>query len=387
MQFAGERREVTLATNDRQAASRSAAKFYAVLRAKGWKHALDEVLPEAKPKPQLAGPTVGDWIVAAGKVFQGNPRTFTGYATSFRRIVADLEGIKDPDGQRFDYRAGGREQWLESVGRVGLASVTPDRVDLWRKRFVSSHGTTPLKVQRARRNANSFIRQARALFSRGILKRIGMEPPHPLPFAGVDLEPEGSTRYVGTFDACELMTAAREQLKSNDQEAWKAFLLLLCAGLRRGELDALCWSQIDATSASPSVRVMTNDFFSPKTQTSERMVPLAASIAAELEGFRPGASGVFVIESRHAPPPREARDRRYRCRDVFDRLVAWLRTNRIVADKPLHELRKEFGSIITAQADLFTASRMLGHSTMDVTQRFYAEQRVRVVVDPMAKSM
>ena len=34
----------------------------------------------------------------------------------------------------------------------------------------------------------------------------------------------------------------------------------------------------------------------------------------------------------------------------FARLVAWLRGQGVEADKPLHELRKEFGSIIAAQA-------------------------------------
>lgn len=381
MQLAGDRREVGLGTNDQEEASRIAARLFSALRSKGWDAALAEVVPDCRPQAKIERPTVGDWITRASEVFTGSPRTFAGYASSFRRIVVDLEGIRDASGRRFDWRAGGRGEWLAKVDATFLDAVKPAAVESWMARFVKSAAGNPLAMQRARRNANSFVRQARALFGRGIVRKIGLPAPSPMPFEGVALEPEGSTRYVATFDAKALMQAAQHELRDQDPEAWKAFLLLLCAGLRRGELDTLTWQQIDPKAHTVNVR--TTDFFAPKTRTSERTVPLAPSIADEIEAIRLKSGGVFVIASRHQPTP-HTKDRRYRCREVFARLVEWLRAHRVTADKPLHELRKEFGSIIAAQADLFTASRMLGHSNLDVTQRFYAEQRQRVTVDPMA---
>ncbi len=381
MQLAGDRREVPLGTNEKAEAARKAARFFVTLRAKGWDAAFAEVAPDARPAARIERPTVGDWITAAEPVSQASRRTFAGYASSLRKIVADVAGLEDDDAARFDWRGGGREAWLAKVDGVRLDTLTPGKVEGWVASLVRAASGNPLAMQRARRNANSFVRQARALFSRPILKRIGLTAPAPLPFEGVELEPEGSTRYVATFDARRLMQDAHSELRASDPESWKAFLLLLRAGLRRGEADCLTWGQVDAKTGTVNIR--TTDFFAPKSRTSERAIPLSPSITAELERFRSSARGLFVLESPHRPTP-ETRDRRYRAREIFARLVEWLRGKGVTADKPLHELRKEFGSIIAAQADLFTASRLLGHSNLDVTQRYYAEQRQRVTVDPMA---
>jgi integrase len=122
------------------------------------------------------------------------------------------------------------------------------------------------------------------------------------------------------------------------------------------------------------------DHFKPKTHTSEREIPLSPGVLRELETYRPPHGGGFVIASPYDPPPPTGR-REYRCRDVFERLVAWLRSKGVTADKPLHEARKEFGSLVTKQAGLFAASRLLGHSGVAITERHYAEWRERVTVD------
>lgn len=139
--------------------------------------------------------------------------------------------------------------------------------------------------------------------------------------------------------------------------------------------------QVDARSECIDVAV--DDFMATKSNHSERTIPLASSIMAEVARLRPAATGLFVIESPYPPPPFGIRDRRCRCRDVFGRLISWLRVNGVNGNKPLHELRKEFGSIVARKSDLFTASRMLGHANLDVTQHFYTESRNRVVVDPL----
>jgi len=46
----------------------------------------------------------------------------------------------------------------------------------------------------------------------------------------------------------------------------------------------------------------------------------------------------------------------------------------------LHTLRKEFGSIICAAADIHTASRQLRHSNLSTTAAYYADNRRRVTV-------
>jgi integrase len=51
------------------------------------------------------------------------------------------------------------------------------------------------------------------------------------------------------------------------------------------------------------------------------------------------------------------------------------------AHKPLHTLRKEFGSIINEAADLYTASKALRHSSLSVTAGVYVDSRKRVAPD------
>jgi hypothetical protein len=64
-----------------------------------------------------------------------------------------------------------------------LAKVTPDAVTDWKRKVISESGTNPVEQTRARRNVNSFIRNARALFSRKVLKILkekGVQLPRPL---------------------------------------------------------------------------------------------------------------------------------------------------------------------------------------------------------------
>lgn len=330
-----------------------------------------------RPKVSPSAITLGDWLCAASEASDASSRTVLGYGHALRRIVADVARVPCPD-SRYDGRGGGAVAWRAQVDAVRLAVLTPHAVQRWQRHFCAPHANNPLALQRARRNANSFVRNARALFGKDVLARIGLEAPKPLPFEGVTLLPEGSHRYAARVDFMRLAEVAREELRVAEPEVWKALLLALCCGLRRGEIDLLTWPQVDAANAV--VRIETTNFFKPKTHTSEREIPLSPGVLRELEAFRPSHGEGFVIVSPHEPPPPTGR-REYRARDVFARLVAWLRAKGVSSDKPLHEARKEFGSLVTRQAGLFAASRLLGHSGVAITERHYAEWRERVTVD------
>jgi hypothetical protein len=47
------------------------------------------------------------------------------------------------------------------------------------------------------------------------------------------------------------------------------------------------------------------------------------------------------------------------------------------ARKPLHALRKEYGSLINAKYDLVTAKELLRHSSVAITAAHYVENRKR----------
>ena len=95
-----------------------------------------------------------------------------------------MANLSDQSGQVsascFDETAGAACEALAREGRCALVGVELDR--------------------RAGEDSARFaIRSARALFSRRIVRRLAeanVTLPEPLPFAGVELERQGSTRYI-----------------------------------------------------------------------------------------------------------------------------------------------------------------------------------------------
>jgi hypothetical protein len=76
------------------------------------------------------------------------------------------------------------------------------------------------------------------------------------------------------------------------------------------------------------------------------------------------------------------RKRGYR---VLKRLSAWLRTQGIMANHPIHYLRIIFGSVVATRHGLFAAREYLGHSSVVVTEKHYAALLEKPVVDLMAE--
>jgi integrase len=198
----------------------------------------------------------------------------------------------------------------------------------------------------------------------------------PNPFAGLKVEGARPSRYVSQIDAGDLLRKGREELAATDGEAYKALLLALGAGLRKSEIDNLQWQQID--DGKSVIRIMTTASHATKTADSEGAVFVDAGLIAELLRYRDSESAsLYVLASNRAPNP-EAVRADYRAEATFDRLTAWLRAKGIATPKPLHDLRREFGSIIAATSDIYTASRQLRHSNIATTAAYYLDNRRRV---------
>ena len=127
------------------------------------------------------------------------PKTFAGYARAFRKIVADLVGITDQEGRKFDYQTGGREQWLAQIDSVRLVTLTPERISAWRTAFVARRRDDKAAEHSARISAASFLREARALFSEEVAKHLDLSAPKGrLPFGGIKTGKRLSMRYRST---------------------------------------------------------------------------------------------------------------------------------------------------------------------------------------------
>lgn len=258
------------------------------------------------------------------------------------------------------------------MDQIRLDRVSPERIQAVLTARVAAARGNPVTEQRARVSAASTLRQARSLFSPRL--RLPFEN-LPNPFEGVRVKAAGTRPYASTINAEMLLVRAKAELAGTDPEACKAFLLALGAGLRKAEIDALQWQQIDAHKGV--IRVTTTDAFSPKTAASEGEVFVDPGLIAELDPFRQAAKGLFVLEGRNQPP-RRLSYQNYRAEHTFVRLCAWLRRQGLLGPKPLHQLRKEFGSLIAASGDIHVASRQLRHSSIAITAAFHADHRRRV---------
>ena len=91
--------------------------------------------------------------------------------------------------------------------------------------------------------------------------------------------------------------------------------------------------------------------------------------------------GTFiVIEGGDGVAGPRAWGRNYRVQNVFDRVTAWLRKHGVTAKKPLHELRKELGALITAEHGIYAASRVLRHADLSTTAAHYTDLKTRPTI-------
>jgi integrase len=218
------------------------------------------------------------------------------------------------------------------------------------------------------------------LFAPKVVKFLGsLKLPNPLPFTGVERFPRESQHYISRIDAGALLRKARQQLADKDPDSFLVVMLALAAGLRRGELDQLLWSNVDLDRG----RIIIEDTEQGrvKSEESRGAVDIDQHTVELLRGFYARAASKFVIEG--GPEARGSRRswNRYRCEVVFGHVNWWLRRHGVKDAKPLHTLRKESGALVVSAHGIYEASRHLRHRDIATTAAHYADKKGRTVVD------
>jgi Phage integrase family len=384
IQYGGRREFLPLNTTNQDAAARKAASLYTAIVAKGWDAALTDTYKDGEGAAKLEV-SFGDYLTAVDATRRLRARTFLNYRNCLRTIVAECFGIRPKKGEnKFDYRAGGNQAWTKRIDEIRLERLTPDRVNRWKRERVASAGHAPAAIASARRTVNSYLRCARSLFSVSLIRELkGLKLPETLAFDGVELEETGSQKYVSKINAQALIAAAKNELKTADPEAYKAFLLGLFAGMRKAEIDSAEWRMVDF--AANILHLEETEWLHLKTRDATAQITVDPEVIAELRALlpaptdKPGRWSQFILQSARAPQPDSLRPY-YRCEETFDRLNAWLRGKGIRANKPLHELRKEVGAIIATEHGIFAASKFLRHADITTTARHYADHKARINV-------
>jgi integrase len=364
IQHANRRAIIGLGTANRAQAAFEARQLYLSLKANGWDETMRRRRGDAAEKKSDV--TIGEYIDAVRENSILRPATIASYAAALRAIAGAITGRK------------GRRQ----RDAIKLRSITDDKVKAWRAAYVKRQGVNPLAEKSARISASSLIVRAKALFHADTVSRVrdAVELPEPLPFAGVKGESVAMPRYRSTFDIIALVESAKQELATAEPELFKIFLLGAMAGLRRHEIDLLQWRAFLFDEGV--IRVETTEHFRPKSTASEGDIHVDAELLDIFRGYRARAKSDsdFVIESSGDVAAVAGSYDRYRCSREFVALCKWLRSHGVESKKPLHTLRKEFGSQIHARYGLLAASEALRHGGVSVTARHYIENRQRSVL-------
>ena len=424
----GKQRWVNLETSNRDAAAKKARDYWLKLRTLGW----DAVKPR---REKVVDPSIGQFLAAVRAEADLESATFQIYAKKFRRLVSGVVGIEGGPAKH-DYRGGGAKEWLARVESVKLSRLSSEAVQRWKTRYLATAGTNPINDRRAKRTIASVLRSSKALFAPGIMSRLHMDLPDPLPLANVDPPSVRVSQYVSRINPALLYQQAQRELAAptdgilriaakealqqsaekrlhrersrpraerskkrtwtpseEAQSNWlargvererrmraqmfRAFCCALFAGLRRDEIDTLTWTQVD--TANHLIRVETNEFTRAKSEGSEAGVDIDPTFSELLRSWMKASQSKFVIEVNVDPRPSVSTYHHYRADCVFKRLNAWLRAHGVEERNAVHALRKEFGTQINRTHGLFAASAALRHSSIQLTRAVYVAKKDRAV--------
>jgi hypothetical protein len=375
MQAGGVRKKVTLEATVKEDAGREALAKYLKILSEGWPSTAPagQVVVAAKSESVT---TIGGWIAITTPLLTARESTVAKYAESLRTIVAGILGLA-----RFR-KAEARMQ----VDGFPLSNLTTKTIQNWVDvRMAAAKEAGPTAASRASNTIRAILRNARGLFSETV--RQAVQAKHPIqvedPFYKIRMPKRSVARYTSRFDAKLLLTKAAEDLRTpplkgiddplrtSRFEQWKILYLALVAGLRYNEIDKL--RKHDVCGKTGRISIRAHEHFQPKAAASEGEVLVSESASQVLvEMLNHTAGEWFLLEAR------SRRNRSYRGALNHDLVIAWLRAyteNGIQpfkdVPKPLHELRKEAGTLVNQKHGLNEAKNFLRHGDIATTAMYY----------------
>lgn len=189
--------------------------------------------------------------------------------------VTHLEGLDRKSSTIDDYRMILRARLVPFFGDRSLARITPELIE----QYVAAK-------RRAGRATNTIVKDLNLLhgvFKYGVRRKWVLSNP----VEAVDRPKSGGAskdiRYLTNEEVDALRRAAPNDLLGPTDRV--LYLAAAELGLRRGELVALRWRDVDWTAGVVRVRqsYTRGQFGTPKSRRSSRAVPMADRVAAELE--------------------------------------------------------------------------------------------------------
>ena len=281
-----------------------------------------------------------------------------------------LEGIYLPDAEKrlepdtvYSYRSAARAV-LPVIGGVLLDALRPSHIDS----LMSSIGSPGARLK-AYKLVRQSLRRAKRMRLVSDVATDAVDPPK---------VPEYHAETIDAHQAARLLAAFR------GHEIEPAVLLALGCGLRRSEICALDWDDVDLAANEVHVTkklvVVEGEqrVGPPKTSNSWRVVSLPESFAVRLREIRPDGPQLPLLSVSGARMNPDTVTGKYgeRCDEAGCHWVS------------LKNLRHSHATIMLASGvNVVDVSRRLGHSSVSITDRFYlrpkraADQRAAIVFD------
>ena len=313
-----------------------AARARATLTKRGAQEVLDTVLADARRGQLVAGARSGVPFFEA--------------ADEWLRHAEHERGVKPST--LVDYRSVVRSRLLPAFGGAPLEAIKPAAIDRWRRRLLADRRLSPRTVNKSLTILHGIMERAR---------RVWKLPANPV--AEVERARE---RYTGDFDFYSPEEVRALVCAAASERDGAMYLTAAFAGLRRGELVALRWRDVDFGGEAIRVRgsYSHGQVVTPKSGLV-RTVPMVPDVAHALarlaarEWFTRDVDLVFpnaVGEHIDASALR----RRY----VRAQEDAGLRRLRF------HDLRHTFGSLAINRASIVQVKAWMGHADIDTTMRY-----------------
>ncbi len=217
--------------------------------------------------------------------------------------------------------------------------------------------------------ANGILRSVKSMFKEDCMdyyKEVGCPTINPFdkdrPTKAPEIKP---FQGYPIKDIKILLTKAQKNLKANEPTAYALFLLALCGGLRQQEALWCKWENL--TGNGILVESKEGEFETKSGKT--RIVYLPDGVVKELKELRASEHPLIIAPNTVRIGTRKPQTRKL---VAVDKLIEWLRSNGLNVMKPIHELRKIYGALMSTQHGLFAAKQMLGHSRVSVTEDYYA---------------
>lgn len=272
--------------------------------------------------------------------------TFAAAAREWLRYVEDDRAVK-PTTLR-NYRCSVETKLIPAFGEMRLRDITPTDLE----RFRATLTVSP-------RTKNKLLVELYGIFRRA--QKVYGLPANPA--AQVERLRERRSVDIDVFSPEEVWALVRAAASEQDAAI---FLTAAFTGLRKGELIALRWRDIDFTRSAIRVRASyaLGHLTSPKSGKL-RAVPLAPDVAAALarladRGHMTADDDLVFVGDHGGYLDGSALRRRY----VKALERAGLRQLRF------HDLRHTFGTRVIAKADIVRVQEWMGHADIQTTRRY-----------------